>query len=225
MNTPTEVLKKYFGYSYFRNGQEEIINSILSGRDALAVMPTGGGKSICYQVSALLLPGITIVVSPLISLMKDQVMSLKENGVPAAYINGSLSSVQIGKVFENIKSGKYKIIYIAPERLDTDRFLSILDYINISLIAVDEAHCISEWGQDFRPSYLKIAGFISMLPKRPVVSAFTATATDLVQNDIINALDLCNALRIVKGFDRSNLYFDVFSPKNKSQKLLELKKI
>ena len=224
MNTPNEILLKNFGYHNFRNGQEDVIESILSGRDVIAVMPTGGGKSICYQVPALLLPGITVVISPLISLMKDQVMSLKENGVPAAYINSSLSAIQIEKVFENIKFGKYKIIYIAPERLDTKRFLSILKYINISLVAVDEAHCISEWGQDFRPSYLKISEFIKMLPKKPIVSAFTATATELVQKDIVNALNLNNPFRIVTGFDRPNLYYDVVCPKNKSQKLLELLK-
>ena len=180
----TEALKTYFGYDSFRNGQEDIIQSVLSGRDALAVMPTGAGKSICYQVPALLLEGITLVISPLISLMQDQVKSLNEAGIHAAFINSSLTETQISKALSLALKGVYKIIYVAPERLESRGFMEFAIRGDISMVTVDEAHCISQWGQDFRPSYLKIVDFIDRLPKRPIVSAFTATATGEVKNDI-----------------------------------------
>ena len=177
MDDKYHILKKYFGYSGFREGQEVLIDSILSGRDVLGIMPTGAGKSICYQVPALLLPGITLVVSPLISLMKDQVQALNQAGIHAAYINSSLSESQISKALRLAAAGQYKIIYVAPERLETYEFLQFARLAKISMLTVDEAHCISQWGQDFRPSYLKIVQFIRSLDRRPVVSAFTATAT------------------------------------------------
>ena len=204
-----EVLKTYFGYDVFRNGQEDIIGAILSGRDALAIMPTGAGKSICYQVPALLLPGITIVISPLISLMQDQVKSLNAAGIHAAYINSSLTETQISKALQLALKGVYKIIYVAPERLETAGFMNFALHRNISMVTVDEAHCISQWGQDFRPSYLKIVNFIDELPERPVVSAFTATATTEVKNDIECILKLKEPQIVVTGFDRENLYYSV----------------
>lgn len=185
-----EILQKYFGYQSFRKGQESLISSILRGQDVLGIMPTGAGKSICYQVPALMMEGITIVVSPLISLMKDQVTALNQAGIHAAYINGSLTERQIELALRNAKNGQYKIIYVAPERLETYGFLDMAVNSNISMVTVDEAHCISQWGQDFRPSYLKIIDFISKLPKRPVISAFTATATQQVKEDMICILGL-----------------------------------
>lgn len=176
-----EVLRNYFGYSSFREGQEKLIDQILAGRDVLGIMPTGAGKSICYQVPALCMEGITIVVSPLISLMMDQVKALNQVGVHAAYINSSLTENQISKALSNARAGQYKIVYVAPERLETERFLDFARNVQISMVTVDEAHCISQWGQDFRPSYLKIIQFIEKLPQRPVVSAFTATATTVVK--------------------------------------------
>ena len=183
-----KVLKEYFGYDGFRDGQEELIDGILDGRDVLGIMPTGAGKSICYQVPALLLPGITVVISPLISLMKDQVRALNEAGVHAAYINSSLSEAQIEKAMYLAGQGRYKIIYVAPERLLSGLFQDFLSRVTISLVTVDEAHCISQWGQDFRPSYLNIVHMIAGMRKRPVVSAFTATATEEVKNDILCVL-------------------------------------
>jgi len=218
----TSVLQTYFGYSAFRPGQKQLIDSILGGRDALGIMPTGGGKSLCYQIPALLLPGITLVVSPLISLMKDQVAALKSVGISAAFINSSLSGEQLRLVFRRIGEKRYKILYVAPERLDSEAFTASMQRQDISMIAVDEAHCISQWGQDFRPSYLKIAQFISRLPSRPVVSAFTATATAEVQRDIEESLALRSPLRVVTGFDRPNLFFDVCKPKHKQSALLRL---
>lgn len=162
------ILKQYYGHSAFRAGQEALIDAILSGRDALCVMPTGGGKSLCYQIPALLLPGITLVVSPLISLMKDQVAALKSAGAPAAYINSSLTGEQIRTVYARTRKGAYKLIYVAPERLETNSFLSLMQEMDVSFLAVDEAHCISQWGQDFRPSYLGIVDFINTLPRRPI---------------------------------------------------------
>ena len=211
--TPLQILKTYFGYDSFREGQTEIIDTILSGRDALAIMPTGAGKSLCYQVPALLLPGITLVVSPLISLMQDQVKSLNEAGIHAAYINSSLTEGQINKALSFAARGVYKIIYVAPERLETASFLSFALHTPISMVTVDEAHCISQWGQDFRPSYVGIADFLAQLPKRPVVSAFTATATERVKQDIMGSLRLQNPVTVVTGFDRPNLFFRVVTRK------------
>ena len=205
----SDILKKYFGYDSFREGQEPIIQSILSGRDALAIMPTGAGKSLCYQVPALLLPGITLVISPLISLMQDQVKSLNEAGIHAAFINSSLTETQISKALDLASRGIYKIIYVAPERLESDRFMQFARNSKISMVTVDEAHCISQWGQDFRPSYLKIVEFIGRLPARPVVSAFTATATKEVKTDIECILKLDHPSVVVTGFDRENLYYSV----------------
>lgn len=211
-----KILKKYFGYDSFREGQEKIINSILSKRDAIGVMPTGAGKSICYQVPALAMEGITLVISPLISLMKDQVSALNEAGIHAAYINSSLSARQVSLALQYAKDGRYQLIYVAPERLETEEFLDFALHMKIAMITVDEAHCISQWGQDFRPSYLKIVHFIEQLPQRPVVSAFTATATKEVIEDIICVLRLNKPEVVVTGYDRKNLYFEVRSPKDKN---------
>ncbi len=204
-----DTLKHYFGYDSFREGQKNIIDSIMAGRDVLAIMPTGAGKSICYQVPALMLSGITIVVSPLISLMQDQVKALNEAGIHAAYINSSLTEGQINKALSLAAGGQYKIIYVAPERLETYGFLEFSRQADISMVTVDEAHCISQWGQDFRPSYLKIVDFVDGLDKRPIVSAFTATATEEVKNDILCILKLNNPDVTVTGFDRENLYYSV----------------
>ncbi len=211
-----EVLNKYFGYDSFRQGQETVIDSILNGRDAMGIMPTGAGKSICFQVPAIIFSGITLVISPLISLMKDQVSALIQSGVKAAYINGSLTEKQIELVFDRIEKGYYKIIYVAPERLDSEAFLSVLNSVEISMVCIDEAHCVSQWGHDFRPSYLKIKDFISSLNVRPVVSAFTATATQKVREDIVNLLGLIDPTCCVTSFDRKNLYFEVVKPPSKS---------
>ena len=210
-----ELLKKYYGYDSFRAGQEKIIRNILAGRDVLAVMPTGGGKSLCYQLPALALDGITIVISPLISLMQDQVRNLIAMGIRGAYLNSSLTSRQIALATENAVRGVYKIIYVAPERLDTPSFLSFAANADISLIAVDEAHCISQWGQDFRPAYLRIKEFTDKLPKRPPVAAFTATAAPAVRNDITEKLALRSPFTFIGGFDRPNLYFGVRYPDDK----------
>lgn len=216
------VLKEYFGHDSFREGQDRITDSLLGGRDVLGIMPTGAGKSICYQVPALMFDGITIVVSPLISLMKDQVSALVQSGVAAAYINSSLTHAQYLKVLQNTESGKYKIIYVAPERLCAPAFLGICRNLNISMVAVDEAHCVSQWGQDFRPSYLKIPDFIDTLNSRPVVGAFTATATGDVRDDIKTLLRLVSPFVVTTGFDRPNLFFSVMQPKNKSIELMKL---
>ena len=210
-----QILKKHFGYDTFREGQEILIDSILEGRDVLGIMPTGAGKSVCYQVPALMLPGITLVISPLISLMKDQVQSLNEAGIHAAYINSSLTETQIVKALQLAANGQYKIIYVAPERLETNEFLKFVRQAEISMVTVDEAHCISQWGQDFRPSYLKIISFVKSLAKRPVISAFTATATKTVRDDILCVLNLSNPQVLVSGFNRTNLYFGVEKPKKK----------
>ena len=218
---PNQILKQYFGYDNFREGQETLVQSILSGRDTFGVMPTGAGKSICFQVPAIAMDGLTIVVSPLISLMKDQVSALNQVGIHAAYINSSLSQKQISLALQYAKEGRYKLIYVAPERLETEEFLDFAIHATINMITVDEAHCISQWGQDFRPSYLKIVRFIDQLPKRPVISGFTATATKEVIEDILCILRLNNPTVLVTGFDRKNLYFDVRSPKNKDSEVLE----
>ena len=213
--TPEELLKRYYGHEAFRPGQKTIVEALLQGRDALAIMPTGAGKSICYQIPALMKPGVTLVVSPLISLMADQVASLIQAGIPAAYINSSLTSGQVQTALRRACEGRYKIIYIAPERLETTSMEALIAHVNISLVAVDEAHCVSQWGQDFRPSYLKIAPFIARLPQRPPVGAFTATATQRVQDDIVSLLDMKQPTRVVTGFDRKNLFYDVVNPRDK----------
>ena len=214
-----EVLKTCFGHDSFRPGQEELIDAVLDGRDALGIMPTGAGKSICYQVPALLLPGITLVISPLISLMKDQVAALKLSGVPAAYLNSSLTASQLELATKRACDGAYKIIYVAPERLQAPSFIRFARQANISLFAVDEAHCVSQWGQDFRPNYLRIAEFIAQLPKRPPVGAYTATATSRVREDIIRFLGLRQPVTASTGFDRPNLFFEVCQPKSKYEGL------
>ncbi len=222
MSDKLSVLKDYFGHDSFRDGQEQIVDALLDGRDALCIMPTGAGKSMCYQIPALLFDGVTIVVSPLISLMKDQVGSLVQSGVPAAYINSLLSYPQFLRVLSNVEHGKYKIIYVAPERLLTDGFLDTCKKIKISMVAVDEAHCVSQWGQDFRPSYLKIVSFIKCLENRPIVGAFTATATNDVKEDIKKILRLENPFEITTGFDRPNLFFGVIKSSSKDEKLIDL---
>ena len=217
-----ELLYRIFGYEQFRPGQEKLIDAVLSGKDVFGIMPTGGGKSICYQIPALMLPGITLVISPLISLMQDQVAALKAAGVPAAYINSTLSGVQVQAVYRNLLAGKYKIVYVAPERLDYAGFLGVAQRLSVSFLAVDEAHCISQWGQDFRPSYLRIVDFINSLPYRPVVGAYTATATAQVRQDVEKILKLKQPVRAVTGFDRPNLYFDVIHPELKDRELKRL---
>ena len=210
-----EILKTYFGYSEFRYGQKELITNLINGTDCVGIMPTGAGKSICYQIPAILMDGITLVISPLISLMKDQVHALLEAGIPAAYINSSLTPAQQYKVIQNAKQYKYKLIYVAPERLELDFFQEFAASTNISFVSIDEAHCVSQWGQDFRPSYLKIAQFIQSMPKRPIIGAFTATATREVKDDIISFLALQHPFVMTTGFDRKNLYFEVQKPVDK----------
>ena len=219
-----EVLKEYFGYDNFRTGQAELVSSILSGRDTLGVMPTGAGKSVCYQVPALMFGGVTIVISPLISLMQDQVSSLVQSGIPAAFINSSLTLNQLYTVLRNAERGAYKLIYVAPERLDSEVFMNYAKSADISMITVDEAHCISQWGQDFRPSYLNIPRFAAALPRRPVMTAFTATATERVRSDISRLLELKDPFTLVTGFDRKNLYFEVRRPSDKYADLKRLVK-
>lgn len=213
-----EVLNRYFGYPSFRPGQEEIIHSVVSGGDTLVVMPTGGGKSICYQVPALMLPGITVVVSPLIALMKDQVDALKRRGVGATTINSTLSFTEVGQRLNNLRYGQYSLLYVAPERFESKRFVELMQQIDVSLFAVDEAHCISEWGHDFRPSYLRLKEVIETIGRPPVV-ALTATATPYVQEDIVAQLGLHKLQRFVKGFDRPNLNWGVLTPADKNAEL------
>ena len=215
-------MQRIFGFTQFRPGQEALIDGVLSGRDVFGIMPTGGGKSMCYQIPALLLPGITVVISPLISLMQDQVAALKTAGVPAAYLNRSLTPEQSRTVYRNLLAGRYKILYVAPERLDFEGFSAIVRQLYISFVAVDEAHCISQWGQDFRPSYLRIVHFLESLEKRPVVGAYTATATAQVRRDVERILNLHNPVRRVTGFDRPNLYFQVLHPQSKDEELKRL---
>lgn len=203
------ILKKYFGYDTFRKGQDEIIDALLNHQDVMAIMPTGAGKSICYQVPAMLHPNLTIVISPLISLMKDQVTSLQQAGVPAAYLNSSLSAREQTEVLNNAKHQQYKLLYVAPEQLLTPRFLDFGQVVPIDFLCIDEAHCVSQWGQDFRPSYLQIPEFIATLPKRPIIGAFTATATQVVKEDIMKMLQLKQPFQLTTGFDRKNLYYAV----------------
>ncbi len=221
MDKTLNILKEYFGYSSFRTGQKQIIDKILEGQDVLGIMPTGAGKSLCFQIPALTLDGTTIVISPLISLMKDQVDALCEMGIKAAFINSSLSQLEYKKIVDAAKLGEYKLIYIAPERLETDSFYELTASLSIPLIVVDEAHCVSEWGHDFRPSYTRIAEMIGKLPKRPVVSAFTATATPKVKEDIEKLLNLKEPYVLITGFDRENLYLEVRKPSEKLEFLLD----
>ncbi len=210
-----QVLKQYYGYLSFKEGQQQIIESIINGRDTLGIMPTGGGKSVCYQIPALLLSGTTIVISPLISLMKDQVDALKKLGISAAFINSSLDYSEVEERFVRARRGQYKLLYVAPERLESQRFLALLGSLNISLVAVDEAHCVSHWGHDFRPSYLSIASMLQELNSRPVVAAFTATATLEVRRDIVSLLCLSDPDFYITGFDRPNLSFALIRGENK----------
>ncbi|GHU01289.1 hypothetical protein FACS1894147_00840 [Spirochaetia bacterium] len=222
-STPLQVLQEYFGYTAFRPGQEEVISAIMEGRDVLAVMPTGAGKSLCYQIPSLLMEtegSLSLVISPLISLMKDQVNALTVSGISAAYLNSSLSSADYAATLMRAREGEYKILYVAPERLPRGDFLQLANARPIALVVIDEAHCLSQWGHDFRPGYLGIAEFIASLEKRPVTAAFTATATALVREDIQNLLHLRDPFTICTGFDRKNLYFEVRRPKNKQNDLL-----
>lgn len=214
-NNKYEVLKQYFGYDNFREGQEPLIDAILNGQDVFGIMPTGSGKSLCFQIPALMMEGITLVISPLISLMKDQVAALNQAGIHAAYLNSSLTAGQYYKALAYARQGRYPIIYVAPERLVTDAFLDFALHTRISMVAVDEAHCVSQWGQDFRPNYLKIVDFIRKLPQRPVVSAFTATATREVREDIVDILMLQDPVVVTTGYDRPNLYLGVQTPRDK----------
>ncbi|HEX9025265.1 MAG TPA: RecQ family ATP-dependent DNA helicase, partial [Clostridium sp.] len=218
-NTALNVLEKYYGYRSFRRGQEDIIDTIIKGQDVLAIMPTGGGKSICYQIPALMLEGITIVISPLISLMKDQVDTLKDMGIRGALINSTLSSIEENEVINNLINGEIKILYIAPERLESFDFINVISRCNISQIAVDEAHCISQWGHDFRVSYRKVANFINLLQNKPIITAFTATASEEVRKDIIKQLNLNNPKVFVTGFDRENLLINVIKSGSKKDYL------
>lgn len=221
---PYSVLKEYFGYTQFRPGQAAIIEQILAGGDVLGIMPTGAGKSICYQVPAMLLPGMTIVVSPLISLMRDQVRALQNAGIPAACLHSGMTPQEYFSVLDAVRAGRIRLLYAAPERLLNDSFLSLMHMVSIALVAVDEAHCLSQWGQDFRPSYLQIETFLQELPHRPVVAAFTATATDAVGADIKRLLRLQSPLELVTGFDRPNLRWIVeqTKPSQKYALLLEI---
>lgn len=215
MTQKHQFLKKYFGYDQFREGQEILIDSILAGKDTFGIMPTGAGKSICYQLPGIMMEGITLVITPLISLMKDQVASLKEAGIRGAYFNSSLTQGQYFKALEYAKRGTYKIVYVAPERLMNREFLDFARSVKIEMITVDEAHCVSQWGQDFRPSYLKILDFVEQLEHRPIISAFTATATRQVREDVAQILELKEPTILTTGFDRKNLFFSVQKPGNK----------
>ena len=222
MSYKLEMLQAYFGYGGFLPGQERAVDALLAGKDVLSIMPTGAGKSLCFQLPAIMLPGVALVISPLISLMKDQVRSLVQAGIPAAYLNRSLTERQYALALERAWQGRYKIIYVAPERLESPGFLRFAQRAEISMVAVDEAHCVSQWGADFRPSYLKIPAFLQSLPKRPPLGAFTATATPEVREDILQKLDLRDPVTTTTGFDRSNLYFEVRRPQNRKDELLSI---
>lgn len=221
MNQTLELLKKYFGHDSFREGQDVLIDHIIDKRDVLGVMPTGGGKSICYQLPALLMDGVTVIVSPLIALMKDQVDSLNENGISATYLNSTITTEESYFREEAIRDGQYTLIYVAPERLLTDSFVRLCQSIEIDLVAVDEAHCISQWGHDFRPSYKNIPAFINEMNQRPIVAAFTATATKIVIEEIVRLLELKNPYELTTGFDRENLLYRVIKPRDKFKYLKE----
>ncbi|MGN0605401.1 MAG: DNA helicase RecQ [Oscillospiraceae bacterium] len=220
--TKEQVLGSYFGYEAFRDGQSEIIDNILNGNDVMAVMPTGAGKSLCYQIPAIMLDGVSIVISPLIALMKDQVEALRANGVPVAFLNSSQSYFEFNEVLNMAYEGEFKLIYVAPERLLTPDFIQFAKSVHISMITVDEAHCISQWGQDFRPSYLRIIEFVEKLSYRPVITAFTATATIEVKDDIRKMLKLSNPFCITTDFNRKNLYFGVQKPDDKFESLMKI---
>lgn len=219
------ALKTYFGYDKFKIGQEKLVNAVLDSKDVLGIMPTGGGKSLCYQLPAVLLEGITIVVSPLISLMKDQVDSLNEVGIPGTFINSTLSDSELSYRLGEIREGKYKIIYVAPERLNAFSFINLVRDINISMVAIDEAHCISQWGHDFRPSYVEIPKFISSIPKRPIVAAYTATATKEIVAEIKELIGLRNPVESLIGFDRPNLFYSVTKVSDKLSYVIDYLKI
>ena len=214
---PLDTLQQVFGYDAFRGNQQAIVEHVVGGGDALVLMPTGGGKSLCYQIPPLLDGTLDVVVSPLISLMKDQVDALAEQGIAGTYINSSLTASETTRRLTAVAAGRYKLVYVAPERLSTDYFQAVLDKIDISMVAVDEAHCLSQWGHDFRPSYRQLAPFIASLPKRPLLSAFTATATPAVKDDIIDLLHLKNPAVHISGFDRPNLYFSVLRGEDKAK--------
>jgi len=221
LDKAAEFLKKYYGYDNFRDGQREIIDNILSGRDVLAIMPTGGGKSLCYQIPAMIMDGTVLVISPLISLMKDQVDTLQQIGIPAAFINSSLTLPELRRIVNEAENGRYKLLYVAPERLESESFAELIKNIKVSMIAVDEAHCVSQWGHDFRPSYLRIRNLRSLSKDNPVLTAFTATATPEVKGDIINLIGLNNHYEITTGFDRENLKFEVARTNEKLKYVLE----
>lgn len=218
--TPQEVLQHYFGYSAFRPGQEGVIQTLLSGRDCLAIMPTGAGKSLCFQIPALLLPGVTIVISPLISLMKDQVDALVNQQIPATYINSQCTFEEVKERFAAIRAGRIRLVYVSPERLQNEFFTSFMQTVPIVMVVIDEAHCVSQWGHDFRPSYCAIKDWGADLPRRPVVSAFTATATEKVKHDMRALLGLSEERIFIGGFDRPNLYFRVVSGVDKMKFVL-----
>ncbi|KJR44965.1 ATP-dependent DNA helicase RecQ [Desulfosporosinus sp. I2] len=221
MEKALEILKRYFGYTQFRDGQQKVIESLLQGTDTLAIMPTGAGKSLAYQIPSLLFKGTTLVISPLISLMKDQVDALLEYGVPATFINSSLSPNEVRARINRAADGEFKLLYVAPERLESESFRVLLESLNISFLAIDEAHCVSQWGHDFRPSYLQLGPFIKSLPKKPLIGAFTATATEGVQSDIVRLLELEQPNIFVTGFDRPNLTFFTLRGENKRVFVLE----
>lgn len=215
------ALRHYFGYEQFRQGQEEIITEIINKRPVLAVLPTGAGKSLCFQLPSLLMEGITLVISPLISLMKDQAEALRSRGISAAYLDSTLNSNEYGKILYDTLNGRVKFLYVAPERLANPQFVAFAKRANISLVAVDEAHCVSQWGHSFRKDYYNIPSFIVLLPKRPLVAAFTATATEEVRYDILHRLQIVSAKVVVSGFDRPNLHFRVQRSMDKERSLLE----